>query len=125
MQVKVIGDNHVRGSADLTQDVEGSVEAALKRFGPQITRVEVHLSDENSHKRSDNDKQCTVEAHVAGLQAVAATGNGGSLNQAVGQALDKLVAQLDHKLGRLADRKGRTAMGGEGLEGELGVGSRE
>ena len=114
MQVKVIGDNHIRGSADLAQEVETSVETALKRFGKQITRVDVHLADENSHKRSNNDKQCTVEAHVAGLQAIAATGNGGSLNQAVDQALDKLVAQLDHKLGRLGDRKGRTAMGGEG-----------
>jgi hypothetical protein len=45
---------------------------------------------------------------------VAATGNGGTLNQAVDAALDKLVAQLDHKLGRLGERKGRTAMGGEG-----------
>jgi len=113
MQVKVIGDNHVRGSADLANDVESSVEAALKRFGQQITRVEVHLSDENSHKRGDNDKQCTVEAHVAGLQAMAATGNGGTLNQAVALSLDKLVAQLEHKLGRLGERKGRTAMGGE------------
>ena len=113
MQVKVIGDNHVRGSADLAREIESSAEAALKRFGKQITRIEVHLADENSHKRGDNDKQCTVEAHVAGLTAVAATGNGGTLNQAVAGALDKLVAQLEHKLGRLGERKGRTAMGGE------------
>jgi ribosome-associated translation inhibitor RaiA len=72
------------------------------------------LADENAHKRGDHDKQCTVEAHVAGLQALAATGNGGSLHQAVDEALNKLVAQLDHKLGRLGERKGRTAMGGEG-----------
>ena len=114
MQVKVIGDNHVRGTAGLAQEVETSVESALRRFGKQITRVDVHLADENSHKRGDNDKQCTVEAHVAGLQAVAATGNGGNLHQAVDVALDKLVAQLEHKLGRLGERKGRTAMGGEG-----------
>jgi ribosome-associated translation inhibitor RaiA len=113
MQVKVIGDNHVRGSADLARDIEGSTEAALKRFAKQITRVDVHLADENSHKRGDNDKQCTVEAHVAGLSAVAATGNGGTLSQAVAGALDKLVAQLEHKLGRLGERKGRAPMGGE------------
>ncbi|MBW8886071.1 MAG: HPF/RaiA family ribosome-associated protein [Planctomycetia bacterium] len=113
MQVKVIGDNHVRGTAGLAQEVETSVEAALKRFGQQITRVEAHLSDENSHKRGDNDKQCTLEAHVAGLQAIAATGNGSTLNQAVHESINKLVAQLDHKLGRLGERKGRTAMGGE------------
>ena len=114
MQVKVIGDNHLKATADVAQEVEASVEAALRRFGQQITRVEAHLSDENSHKRGDSDKQCTVEAHVAGLQAIAATGTGAALTQAVNDALDKLVAQLEHKLGRLGERKGRTAMGGEG-----------
>ena len=114
MQVNVIGDNHVKGSAELAREVESRVETALRRFGQQITRAEVHLSDENSHKRGDSDKQCTVEAHVAGLQAVAATGNGGTVKQAVDDSLDKLVAQLEHKLGRLGERKGRTAMGGEG-----------
>jgi ribosome-associated translation inhibitor RaiA len=113
MQVKVIGDNHVKGTADVAREVESSVETALARFGQQITRVEAHLSDENSHKRGDSDKQCTMEAHVAGLQAIAATGNGATLKQAVAEALDKLVAQLEHKLGRLGERKGRTAMGGE------------
>ena len=113
MQVKVIGDNHVKGTAEVAQDIESSVEAALRRFGQQITRVEAHLSDENSHKHGNSDKQCTVEAHVAGLQAIAATGNGATLKQAVAEALDKLVAQLEHKLGRLGERKGRTAMGGE------------
>src|SRR4051794_31319030 len=68
MQVKVVGDNHVKATAELARDVEASAETALKRFGQQITRVEVHLADENSHKRGDSDKQCTVEAHVAGLQ---------------------------------------------------------
>lgn len=113
MQVQVIGDNHVRGSAELAREIESSVETALRRFVPQITRVEAHLSDENSHKRGDNDKHCTLEAHVAGLQAVAATGDGATLKQAVDDAIDKLIAQLEHKLGRLSERKGRTAMGGE------------
>jgi ribosome-associated translation inhibitor RaiA len=116
MQVNVIGDNHVKGTADVAGEVESSVEAALKRFGAQITRVEAHLSDVNSHKSGHSDKQCTVEAHVAGLQAIAATGNGGSLDQAVAEALDKLVAQLERKLGKLGEQKGRTAMGGEGTE---------
>src|SRR5438477_2972678 len=114
MQVKVVGDNHVKATAEVARDVEASAETALKRFGQQITRVEVHLADQNSHKRGGSDKQCTVEAHVAGLQAIAATGNGSTVKQAVDDALDKLVAQLEHKLGRLGERKGRTAMGGEG-----------
>jgi ribosome-associated translation inhibitor RaiA len=113
MQVQVIGDNHVHGSATLASEVQTSVETALARFSPQITRVEAHLADENSHKRGDNDKRCILEAHVAGLQAIAATATAATLDQAIDEALDKLVAQLEHKLGRLNDRKGRMAMGGE------------
>jgi ribosome-associated translation inhibitor RaiA len=113
MQVHVTTDNHIRGSDELVRDLEDSINGELKRFASQITRVEVHLSDENSHKTGTIDKKCTLEARVAGLQAVAATASGGTVEQAVDAALDKLVAQLDHKLGRLGQRKGRTPMGDE------------
>jgi ribosome-associated translation inhibitor RaiA len=113
MQVHVTTDNHIRGSEELVSDIEVSINAGLKRFASQITRVEVHLADENSHKTGTIDKRCTLEARVAGLQAVAASASGGNVEQAVAAALDKLVAQLDHKLGRLGQRKGRAAMGDE------------
>jgi ribosomal subunit interface protein len=113
MQVHVTTDNHIRGSEELASDVEASINAGLKRFASQITRVEVHLADENSHKTGTIDKKCTLEARVAGLQAVAASASGGNVEQAIDAALDKLVAQLDHKLGRLGQRKGRSAMGDE------------
>ena len=77
MQVKVIGDNHVRGSADLAREIESSAEAALKRFGKQITRVEVHLADAGRH--------ATV-AHAGDPDVVA----GGSA-----------ARELQHRAGRL------------------------
>src|SRR5262245_6450292 len=113
MMVRVTTDNHIRGREKLVHEIESSVQARLGRFTPQITRVEVHLVDENGHKRSDNDKTCTLEARLAGLQPVAATGNGNHLDQAVDDALEKLVALLDHKLGRLHEKKTRSAMGEE------------
>jgi ribosome-associated translation inhibitor RaiA len=114
MLVHLTTDNHIQGREKLVQEVESAVEAALARFQPQLTRVEVHLRDENGHKPGDNDKQCTLEARLAGLPPLAATGNGANLDQALDGALEKLVAQLDHKLGRLGDRKGRTSYGGSG-----------
>ena len=115
MLVHVITDNHlhIRSREELASEVESSVQAALRRFAPQITRVEVHLSDENAQKGGGKDKKCTVEARVAGLQAIAATNIGASLDQAIHGALEKLVAQLEHKLGRLSERKGRAPMGDE------------
>jgi len=113
MIVNVVTDNHITGREQLVSEVKAAVEHSLNRFVPQLTRVEVHLADENGHKQGTSDKRCTVEARLSGLAPMAASANGGSLDQAVDAALDKLVAQLDHKLGRLSDRKGRTPYGGE------------
>jgi len=59
MLVHVITDNHlhIRSREELASEVESSVQAALRRFAPQITRVEVHLSDENAQKGGGKDKQ--------------------------------------------------------------------
>jgi len=75
--------------------------------------VEVHLADENGQKTGGHDKKCTLEARLAGLQPVAATDHGASLDQAMDGALEKLVALLDHKLGRLHEKKVRPTMGDE------------
>jgi ribosome-associated translation inhibitor RaiA len=120
MLVQIITDNHIHSRDGLANEVEASIRAELDRYSTQITRVEAHLADENSKKGGGDDKKCTLEARVAGVQAMAATGNGGSVDQAVAAALDKLVAQLDHKLGKLSDRKGRPSMGGDqgGVQGD-------
>ena len=43
-------DRNVAGSEALSAQVEASVTEVLGRFSEQVTRVEVHLSDENSKK---------------------------------------------------------------------------
>ena len=114
MQIQVNTNNHVEGTAELTRHVESVVEAALGRFNDRITRVEVHLGDENSSGKSgDSDKRCAIEARLAGLQPIAVTDHGSTLDEALGGAADKLEKVLDRTLGRLDDVKGRTSMGGD------------
>src|SRR5437016_4851759 len=113
MLVHITTDNHIHAGENLARDIEVAVTEALHRFTPQLQRIEVHLADENSHKGGDSDKRCTIEARLAGLPPVAASSNGNNLDQAVAGALDKLIHQLDHKLGRLGERKGRASMGDE------------
>ena len=61
MQIQVNTDSHIKGSAKLTHEVETVVERVLRRFGDRITRVHVHLSDQNSgDKCSDDDKRCVM-----------------------------------------------------------------
>jgi hypothetical protein len=49
MQVQLNTDRQITVDDELTHQVEAVVESVLGRFADQITRVEVHLSDENSH----------------------------------------------------------------------------
>jgi ribosome-associated translation inhibitor RaiA len=114
MQTQVSTDNHIVGSAKLTRQIEAVVENTLGRFGDRITRVEVHLSDENSSQKSgENDKRCVMEARLAGLQPITVSHIGEILEQAIDGAAAKLEKTLKRTLGRLDDAKGRTPSAGQ------------
>lgn len=115
MQIQVNTDNHIRGNAELTSQVQSVVESALGRFADRITRVQVNLSDENSAKGGE-DKKCAMEARAAGLNPMAATHKAATLDQAIIGAAEKLERVLESALGRLDEKKGRTPMGGAGVE---------
>lgn len=101
MQIQINTDNHIEGSVELTEETQAVAESALERFAEQITRVEVHLSDENSHKGGGSDKRCVMEARLEGMQPVAVTAEAENIEQAVNSAADKLEKLLHHTLGRL------------------------
>jgi hypothetical protein len=106
MQIEVTTDSNVDGSGELTSQVDADVTAALLRFRDRLTRVEVHLGDENSHKGGTNDKRCMIEARPAGQQPVAVTSHGDTIEEAYSGALRKLTSLLDSRFGKLDNRKG-------------------
>jgi ribosome-associated translation inhibitor RaiA len=109
MQVQTNTDSNIDGHEDLVREVEAVVQSALgHRFGNQITRVEVHLSDENSHKSGDADKRCMMEARLAGRSPVTVSHQAAVLVQAIDGAGEKLKKLLDRNLGRLSSQQ-RTA----------------
>lgn len=101
MTIQLNTDNNITGGEKLNGKMTALISEKLKRFSSQITRLEVHLADGNSHKTGPADKQCTIEARLQGLQPVTVTGNGDNVEQAVRGALDKLKSSLDTVLGRL------------------------
>ncbi|MHB8898509.1 MAG: HPF/RaiA family ribosome-associated protein [Thermoguttaceae bacterium] len=110
MQVQINTDRNIEGREALTDQVRGVVESALRRFSDHITRVEVHLSDENSDKKGGEDEmRCMIEARIEGRQPIAVTHQAASLDQAVDGAADKVTRLIESTLGRLRDQKrGRT-----------------
>ena len=103
MQVLTNTDHNVHGDARLAEIVEGVVTAALSRFARQITRVEVHLSDENEGKGGSDDKRCVMEARVEGRPPIAVTHKAATLEEAMDGAAGKLARSLDSTLGRLRE----------------------
>lgn len=102
MQIQVNTDNNIHGHEDVVLLVHSSVEAAVGRFGDRITRVEAHLSDQNSsHKSGADDKRCLLEARLSGLQPIVVSHEAETLELAVTQAADKLERLIESTLGRL------------------------
>ncbi|MHA6492132.1 HPF/RaiA family ribosome-associated protein [Pseudomonas borbori] len=100
MQVQV-NSNHIEGSARLQEWVSAEVTERLDRFEDYLTRVEVHLSDENGDKSGADDKRCQIEAKPKGHQSLSVTHKASSLDLAVEGATEKMRHALDHLIGKL------------------------
>ncbi len=101
MQIQVNTDHNIEGREELAARVEAVVEAALSRFSDRITRVEVHLSDENGAKSGGNDKRCMMEARLEHRRPTAVTNHAATVDEAVSGAADKLQRSIESALGRL------------------------
>lgn len=105
MQIQINTDNHIDGNEALSTHVEAVVESAVRHMKDHLTRVEVHLEDENGGKAGSDDKRCLMEARLRNHQPVAVSHNAGSVHQAVDGAARKLKASLESLLGRLDDHR--------------------
>ena len=106
MQIQVNTDRNIAGHEALAAHVSSIVESALGHIREHITRVEVHLSDENSDKKGGKDAmRCVMEARLEKHQPTAVTHHAATVEQAVDGAVDRLTRLLDHTLGRLHDQQ--------------------
>lgn len=105
MIIQVNTDSNIEGNRELEQQIKAEVENSLEHFGEKITRVEVHLGDENSDKKSGTkDMRCLLEARLAGLQPVTMSHKAAIMEQSIEGAVEKLKHSLDSTLGRLRER---------------------
>ena len=105
MQIQVNSDNHIQSNVRLEQWVRSTVEATLERYDESITRVEVHLRDENGDKPGPHDKRCQMEARPKGHQPISVSHKAASLEQAVEGAAEKLTHALEHLYGKLKSKR--------------------
>ncbi|MVV52245.1 ribosomal subunit interface protein [Pseudomonas sp. PB120] len=101
MQIQVNSDNHIQSSIRLEEWVRTTIESTLERYEEDLTRVEVHLRDENGDKPGPHDMRCQLEARPKGHQPISVTHKADSLELAIDGAAEKLEHALDHLFGRL------------------------
>ncbi len=101
MQILVNTDHNIDGHQSMADFVSGVVENSLSLFSEHITRVEVHLSDENSDKKDGhNTLRCVMEARIEGRQPIAVTHHATDMNETVEGAAERLASMIEHLLGR-------------------------
>lgn len=105
MQIQINTDHHIEGHEAFAAWATEEVIHTLGHQKTHVTRVEVHLSDENGHKSGPSDKRCAMEARLEGRQPMAVTHQAASVHLAVTGAADKLSRLIESTLGRLERAK--------------------
>jgi hypothetical protein len=103
MLIQINTDRNINGSETYIQKLKGEIEQALHRVSSHITRVEVHLSDENGDKSGRNDKRCVLEVRLEGRPPIAVTHLAETTDQAVAGAVEKAKTSIAHMIDRLRD----------------------
>lgn len=104
MKVQFNTDKNIQGSEALENYVSERVEQELKHFAEKVTRIEIHLSDQNAHKAGADDIQCKIEARVQGKQPVVVTAASSEKEKAIEDALDKMKARLSTIIGKMKNK---------------------
>ena len=95
MKIQFNTDKTISGSENDTAPFIAQITDELSRFSSHITRIEVHLSDENGNKSGLNDIRCMIEARQEGKQPIAVTNQANTTEEAVSGAIEKLKASLE------------------------------
>ena len=103
MTIQINTDKSLTVHAEYEASLTGSLKDELSRCSEHITRLEVHLSDENGSKEGQNDKRCLLEARLKGRQPIAVTDEAQTYDLAVSGATEKLKSSLNKITGRLKD----------------------
>lgn len=103
MQIQ-INSPHAQLPDALRDFIEHGTTERLGHHSGMLTRIEVHLSDQNG-KKGGVDKRCLMEARPRGMDPLVAEHDGVEYKDAFKGALDKLHRVLERRFGKLSARE--------------------
>ncbi|MFT4698774.1 MAG: ribosome-associated translation inhibitor RaiA [Flavobacteriaceae bacterium] len=101
MTIQINTDKTLTGEKRSSDFFISQITEALQRFESHITRIEVHLKDENGKKDGFNNISCLIEARLEGKQPIAITNQADTINLAVTGAIDKIKNSIESILGKI------------------------
>ncbi|TIX49749.1 HPF/RaiA family ribosome-associated protein [Alteraurantiacibacter aquimixticola] len=105
MQVQFNSDSSVMGTENVAERIEAAVREKLSRFEERLTRIEVHVRDENAHKGGNDDKACTIEARPRSGRAIGVTEHAATVDLAARKAANTLAQRLERHFGKAERHK--------------------
>lgn len=103
MTIQFNTDKTISGEERNEAYFSAQIKNALERFSAHISRIEVHLKDENGKKDGFNDISCILEARIEGKQPIAVSSQADSMEQAINSALDKMTSALNKIVGKMQE----------------------
>ncbi len=104
MQIQINSDKNIEITKESKDDLKTKVQKKLERFDNLVSRVEVHLSDENSDKSGLNDKKCLMEARLLNRQPIIVTDHSDNVGKSFVSSLNKLQRKIDSIVGKMRDQ---------------------
>tara|TARA_R110002167_G_scaffold115853_1_gene290468 strand:- start:686 stop:1000 length:315 start_codon:yes stop_codon:yes gene_type:complete len=101
MTIQINTDKTLTGEKRSGDFFTAQIAEALQRFESHITRIEVHLKDENGKKDGYSDISCLLEARLEGRQPIAVTNQADTTDLAVTGAIDKIKNAIETIVGRI------------------------
>ena len=105
MQVQFNSDSSVMGTANVAERIGARVREKLARYEDRLTRVEIHVHDENAHKHGHDDKACTIEARPRGGKPIGVTEGASTVDDAARKAANTLAQRLGRHFGKAERHK--------------------
>jgi ribosome-associated translation inhibitor RaiA len=105
MKIQFNTDKTIKGDEKHQNYFTSLIAEGLKRFQSDITRIEVHLSDENGNKKGIDNIRCLLEGRIEGRQPIEVSCDADTVELAVSGAIDKLKSSLETILGRIENHE--------------------
>ena len=101
MKIQINTDKTLSGNHRMQEYFTSQIHETLKKYEDHITRIEVHLKDENGSKGGVNDKTCVLEVRLKGLKPIAVTSQADTMELAFEEAITKTETLLKTNRGRI------------------------